>query len=240
MLASHHKIGPTRTVPRRSARCAAVQPRAFLDKLFSAAKPAQSSSLARLLETVDATDRGLATTPQQLQQIKQCFEELEAAGKTGKEGNISGTWRLLWTTEKVRHATAAAPFSRPFHSFFSLPPTPQETLFILKNAGLFGTAAGDVFQVIDTAAGTLQNVIEFPPEGAFLVNSSLDWVGDGRTDFKFSGARIKLPKGRSLGLPPVGQGWFKSVYCDGKYRLSRDVRGDYLVVVKDGPPRAFS
>ncbi len=83
-------------------------------------------------------------------------------------------------------------------------------------------------------------MIEFPPEGAFLVNSSLDWVGDGRTDFKFSGASIKLPKGRSLDLPPVGKGWFKSVYCDGKYRLSRDVRGDYLVVVKDGPPRAFS
>jgi PAP_fibrillin len=203
----------------QSRRQAPVAPRAFLNKLFgqSTATPASKTALNRLLSTIDGTNRGQSTSKASLAIIKECFEELEASGPVGTEKSISGTWRLVWTTEK-------------------------ETLFILKNAGLFGTNAGEVFQVIDTAAGTLQNVIEFPPEGAFIVNSSLEWEGNGsaRTNFKFNGAVINLPDDRQLNLPPVGKGWFESVYCDGKYRLARDVRGDYLVVVKDGPPREFS
>jgi hypothetical protein len=39
-----------------------------------------------------------------------------------KADKASGTWRLVWTTEK-------------------------ETLWIIKNAGLFGTKAGEVYQV---------------------------------------------------------------------------------------------
>ena len=118
----------------------------------------------------------------------------------------------------------------------------QETLFITKNAGVFGTAAGDIFQVIDVAGGTLQNVIEFPPEGAFIVDSSLTWVQgseDAKTEFQFTSATVKLTNDREIKLPPFVKGWFKSVYCDGKIRLSRDVRGDYLVAMKVGPPRKF-
>jgi hypothetical protein len=202
---------------QRSHRQAPISPQAFLNKLFnqSTASSASKSALNRLLTTIEGTDGGLTTNKASLATIKECFEELEEIGPTGTEKSISGTWRLVFTTEK-------------------------ETLFILKNAGLFGTTAGEVFQVIDTAAGTLQNVIEFPPEGAFIVNSSLEWEGNGRTNFKFNGATINLPKDRQVNLPPVGKGWFESVYCDGKYRLARDIRGDYLVVVKDGPPRQFS
>lgn len=98
-----------------------------------------------------------------------------------------------------------------------------------------------MYQVVDAADGTLQNVILFPPEGAFIVNSSLEWVGEGegKTNFQFTGAVLKLPGGRAVNVPPVGKGWFKSVYADGRYRLARDVRGDYLLVEKDGPPREF-
>ena len=114
-------------------------------------------------------------------------------------------------------------------------------MFILKNAGWFGTKAGEIYQVIDTSIGSLQNIIQFPPEGAFIVDSSIDWVGEGRTEFKFNGATINLPDDKSINLPPFGKGWFKSVFVskDGKYRLSRDLRNDYLVAVKEGPPRKF-
>jgi hypothetical protein len=93
--------------------------------------------------------------------------------------------------------------------------------------------------MLDTKAGTLQNVIEFPPEGSFVVNSSLDWQGNGRTNFKFTAATLNLPKGRSFKLPPFGQGWFESLCIDNRYRLSRDSRGDMLLVVKEGPPRRW-
>jgi len=88
----------------------------------------------------------------------------------------------------------------------------QETLFILKNAGIFGTQAGNVYQVIDTAAETLQNVIEFPPEGYFLVHSSLQTESSSeRSNFKFSSAKLILPGARKIPFPPVGQGWFDSI-----------------------------
>lgn len=115
----------------------------------------------------------------------------------------------------------------------------QETLWIVKNAPLFGTRAGDVYQVIDTGAGTLQNVITFPPDGAFIVDSTISVQSAQRMGFKFSAATLKL-RSRNVRLPPVGAGWFESVYCDDVLRVAKDVRGDTLVVLRDGEPRTFS
>jgi hypothetical protein len=50
-------------------------------------------------------------------------------------------------------------------------------------------------------------VITFPPEGAFIVDSSIAAAGPQRTDFQFTSATLQLPKGRSLKLPPFGKGW---------------------------------
>jgi hypothetical protein len=61
-------------------------------------------------------------------------------------------------------------------------------------------------QVIDTEGNTLQNVITFPPEGAFIVNSSIDVEGPQRVNFKFNGALVKFNQKSSLPLPPFGQG----------------------------------
>lgn len=87
----------------------------------------------------------------------------------------------------------------------------QETLFILERAPLFGTKAGDVYQVIDIGSGGsggyLQNVITFPPEGSFIVDSSLAVEGPQRVAFSFNAATLKLPGGKKLGLPPFGKGW---------------------------------
>lgn len=62
-------------------------------------------------------------------------------------------------------------------------------------------------QVIDVEGGCLQNVITFPPEGAFIVNSSISIAGPQRTEFQFNAATLKLPGGRALPLPPFGKGW---------------------------------
>jgi len=129
------------------------------------------------------------------------------------DASLSATWKLLWTTEK-------------------------ETLFIVEKAGLFGTEAGEVYQVIDVGNESLQNVITFPPDGAFIVSSGIKVVGPQRVDFKFNSAKLKLPK-RDIPFPPFGQGWFESVYLDDKIRVAKDVRGDTLIVARDGPPRLF-
>lgn len=88
-------------------------------------------------------------------------------------------------------------------------------------------------------AGWLQNVITFPPEGQFVVDSTIATAGPQRTEFKFSAAMLQLPAGRRLGLPPFGQGWFDTVYVDDRIRVAQDSRGDTLVVQRAGPPRRF-
>jgi hypothetical protein len=230
-------------------------PTAILGNLFNRAPSSKTRSkeaLRRLLAAVEGTERGLKTSPQQLQEIKACFLELEEAGQPpATDALLNATWRLLWTTEKVsrRRRRPAAPLSptaqhSPSYNYCTSHITltslmhVQETLFILKNAGLFGTKAGEVYQVIDAKAGSLTNVIEFPPSGAFIVDSDIQLDNCRRAEFQFTGARLQTAKS-TYTLPPLGQGWFNTTFVDGQYRLSKDVRGDFLLIVKDGPPRKF-
>ncbi len=175
---------------------------------------ASAASLAGLKKdlaalTADA-QRGLNTA--RTAEIMDRINALKAssAAAASNDMGLSATWRLLWTTEK-------------------------ETLFILKNAGFFGTAAGEVFQVralpaaegrgdstshrlalsldsqvIDLDQKRLANVITFPPEGSFVVDSELVSSGKQRCLFNFRAAEIKLPKGRTLKLPPFGKGWYEN------------------------------
>lgn len=92
----------------------------------------------------------------------------------------------------------------------------------MQRASLFGTEAGPIYQVIDTGGSSsgssssssdssssyLQNVITFPPDGAFIVDSSLEVAGRQRVDFRFTAAKLKLPNNKALGLPPFGKGWW--------------------------------
>lgn len=116
-------------------RSAVVQPPCAFLNLFrggggaSAAAKQQSAQQAaavqRLLSAVEGAERGLSTSKQQRQEVLAAAAELAELGSsstTTSPGQLSATWRLLWTTEK-------------------------ETLFILEKAGLFGTAAGEVYQV---------------------------------------------------------------------------------------------
>ncbi|CDY25724.1 BnaC03g69510D [Brassica napus] len=110
-------------------------------------------------------------------------------------------WSLLWTTEK-------------------------EQLFIIEKAGIVGTRAGEVLQVIDVRKGTLNNVITFPP----VIDPSQR--PKPFSQLLFVTARIAVLRGSNweIPLPPFGKGWFENVYMDGDIRVVKDIRGDYLVV----------
>lgn len=60
-----------------------------------------NASLQSLVKMSMECERGLKTSPAQMAAIRQCFEELESLECRGTRENLSGTWRLLWTTEKV-------------------------------------------------------------------------------------------------------------------------------------------
>lgn len=132
----------------------------------AARSPNSSSSLqakSRLLALICDQHRGLKTQsdPSKRSEIIAAIDELARVGAgcvtTGPE--LSATWRMLWTTEK-------------------------EQLFIIKNSSIFGTAAGDVLQVIDVDKRILNNVITFPPTGVFFVRSSIEPQPPQRVNFR--------------------------------------------------------
>jgi hypothetical protein len=135
---------------------------AFLRRFFPTRPPAAKADLLRLIAD---QGRGLETqsAPSRLADIISCIDALAAvspgADTVSDAAKLSGTWRLLWTTE-------------------------QEQLFIVRNAPFFRTAAGDVLQVIDVASGALNNVITFPPSGAFVVNGDIEVQPPQRVNFR--------------------------------------------------------
>ena len=77
-----------------------------------------------LLDAMSGTERGLNTSSGIRNRIMKIVQALKTAGAgtVTTDDLLSGTWELLWTTEK-------------------------ETLFIFDKASIFGTEAGDTFQV---------------------------------------------------------------------------------------------
>jgi len=131
--------------------------------------------------------RGMISSLAEAQQAQRSSED-SSSSSSSSQASLTGSWKLTFTSE-------------------------QETLFILKNAALFGTEAGDVWQVIDDDANLLQNVITFPPAGRFQVNSSLqtDESKSIRRNFKFNQAKLVVGDAdwnhvRTIPFPPYGQG----------------------------------
>jgi len=131
---------------------------------FSLSASSQSlSAKTHLLNLIADQERGLKTqtNPKIRSQIIDAIDALAVLGRdlitTGP--SLSGTWRMLWTTEK-------------------------EQLYIIKNANWFGTQVGDVLQVIDVENLKLNNVITFPPSGVFFVRSSIEIASDQRVNFR--------------------------------------------------------
>lgn len=93
----------------------------------SSAVTAQSAADLKddLLSEVAGLERGVRKSPEKLARIMELLNELDARDCCPRISatEITGDWKLVWTTEK-------------------------ETLFILQRAGLFGTSAGDVWQVV--------------------------------------------------------------------------------------------
>ncbi|KAK9094578.1 hypothetical protein Scep_026047 [Stephania cephalantha] len=178
--------------------------------LAACATSSKEAELAKhdLLGLISEEERGVKTEKNSWKRSKiiKSINAMEVLGKgsvtTGS--SLSSTWRMLWTTEK-------------------------EQLFIIKNAKLLGTQAGDVLQVIDVEKRLLNNVITFPPYGVFFVRSTIDVVSPQRVNFRFTSAVLR-GKDWEFPLPPFGQGWFESIYLDDEIRVVKDIRGDYLIV----------
>jgi len=87
--------------------------------------------------------------------------------------------------------------------------------------------SGDITQTID--GNVLNNKIEFKRGGYLGVSGSAIPSQDRRTDFQFQSATLDLAKWGSYKVPPVGQGWFDTVYLDDDIRVDCNSRKDILI-----------
>lgn len=166
--------------------------------------PIKAPEIPELIALIEKTNRGL---------IKDRNDEIIKIMNTISTNNANkvqlgkceGEWELLWTTEK-------------------------ETLFFIAN-GLFGSSCLEVSQSINFGTSTIKNLIKFDSNREFSVlgDLSVDKSNPRRINFKFKRADISIPPIPTLSLPPVGAGWFDNIYCNDIYRLSSDIRGDYLI-----------
>ena len=167
------------------------------------------------------TERGLRAGEGGREAVERAVDEFaavaasEAASGIKATAPLSATWRLTWTSER-------------------------ETLFLLRFGIPFVGSAGESYQIIDTKASTLKNVIEFGDKGAaFVVDSKIS--GDAmpkRVDFRFTAATLRLaPPSKPVSLPPFGAGYFENLYVDDTLRIARDSRGDTLIVERAAPWR---
>ena len=194
----------------RLGRTSSIASRAVAStRLEMGGGPIRADSIPKLIELIKMTDRGLQSGSNDA--IKGMIDDIESAQSQyvardkGFVDKCNGRWELLWTTEK-------------------------ETLFFAKS-GLFGSPVTSISQTIDTRAGEINNLISFANNRSFSVLGSVapDPSTPSKFNFAFVSAELAIPPLPTLRLPPVGSGWFKNVYCNGEFRLSKDVRGDYLV-----------
>eukprot|EP00980_Cylindrotheca_fusiformis_P017845 scaffold5653_cov147-Cylindrotheca_fusiformis.AAC.7 len=140
------------------------------------------------------------------EEIKKLMLTISESRKGDQRKSLLGKWELIFTTEKeVNFFKTSWPFA--------------DVSCIIQDLDLYESQ-------------TINNSINFETGGRFVVTGTAKAVdGDSdfdRVEFKFTDAAIRAWD-RTIKVPPVGAGWFDTMYCDDSYRLSRDVRGDWSV-----------
>ena len=140
---------------------------------------------------------------------------MEACGDRGAVDDIIDQLALLNPTE----GTAMSPLlQRRWKLVWT---TEKEINFFLDKE-----LADQIFQTID---GTrLENLIPFRKGGSFGVAGKLVPSEGLRTEFTFESATLDLQWLR-IPLPPVGSGWFDTVFLDDELRIDRNSRNDILI-----------
>lgn len=139
-------------------------------------------------------------------EIKKLMLSISESRQGDQRKTLPGKWELIFTTEKeVNFFKTSWPFA--------------QVSSIIQDLDLYGSQ-------------TIDNSINFEGGGQFAVTGTAKPVDApsafDRVEFEFTDATIRAWD-RKIKIPPVGAGWFDTMYCDNFYRLSQDVRGDWSV-----------
>lgn len=176
------------------------------DSFFLQKAPTVATS--RLLTDLDSliAESRNGVDSSSLEEVKLLMTSISAGRGGDQRLKLPGKWELVYTTEKeINFFRTSWPFAK----------------------------VSSITQQIDPYnTYTVENSILFEGGGEFAVTGSVapaESDGDyDRVAFEFQTAIARV-WGRDIELPPVGAGWFDTMFCDEKYRLSQDNRGDWSV-----------
>jgi len=157
-------------------------------------------SLCNNAEISESDKRG------KIEDLIQQLKEVNPIKESARSPLLRKNWLLVWTTEK------------------------EINFFINKNI------SGQITQSIEN--NNLQNNIPFKKGGSFSVNGELSVPNDDdviekskgmRTEFEFKSATLDIGKWGVYSFPPIGKGWFDTLYLDNNFRIDLNSRDDILI-----------
>jgi hypothetical protein len=190
--------------------------------------PSSSSSsplLTELEQYIAAMDRGIAD-PSSVEQVEDLMIRISDTRppEEDQRKKLPGIWELVYTTEKeINFFKTSWPFAKvsSITQRLDLYPPPQQQQSPPMVENYIDFEGGGQFAV----TGTVLIVDDNKPNG--IIDDQQRKYYD-RVAFSFTTATAVV-WGKSVSLPPIGAGWFDTMFCNDQYRLSRDSRGDYSV-----------
>lgn len=170
------------------------------------------NELKKALLTECRTNNG-SNNRAEIEVLIQELKEIRPIDGTAMSPLLQKEWLLVWTTEK------------------------EINLFIDWNI------SGDITQTIQN--NVLTNDIQFQKGGSLSVIGSLSEVTNTdsddennsnsliRTNFEFESATLDLAKWGSYNFPPLGKGWFDTVFLDEELRVDLNSRDDILICTSE-------
>lgn len=167
----------------------------FLDNLFQAKSSSSSNNAAKnaalkeqlLTECRQSIGSNTPEIRQRIENIITDLAPLNPTQSTAQSALLKRKWILEWTSEK-------------------------EINFFLQQG-----ISDEIIQTLSDD-GVLENYIPFVKGGGFGVTGEIyvdeEKEGLDRTLFKFKNANLNLGRWGEYNFPPVGEGWFDTIYLD--------------------------
>ena len=216
-----------------SAPTSAAPWQTFLDNLFQSPNSKTSNNEATQLKQklINECRQNIgACNPQIRSNIESIMDDLapyNPTPNTATSALLRREWILEWTSEKEIN-------------FFLEKGLSDEIVQTLTPSSTDSDSSG---------SGVLENYIPFVKGGGFGVTGEISVDeeeqpqsndnNDGqlklvRTKFKFKNANLNLGKWGEYNFPPVGGGWFDTIYLDESLRIDTNSRNDILICRADG------
>lgn len=165
-----------------------------------------NESVKNSLLAICYSDDDVATKRTKVEAMLEAVTTASPLAATSASPKLSRGWEAIWTTEK------------------------EINLFLDQGW------ASNIYQVINGESRTIENSIPFVNErGSLTVKGIITPSKERRTEFEFTAATLTIANPWNakqkfqISLPPVGKGWFDTLYLDDTLRVDINSRNDILV-----------